>query len=123
VQFSTLRFVPHLPSLGLEPIVLTAREHAYDETGEDLLAELSSDLRVVRAIAPTTARHLAIAGRCPAALARPDRWKLWALLRQSRGTPRDRKGPTGRHLVYLSDRYRARDLRLPPTVVRTSMDR
>ena len=74
----TLRFVQHLPALGWEPIVLTAREHAYDETGEDLLAELPPNLHVIRAIAPNTARHLAIAGRYPAALARPDRWKLWA---------------------------------------------
>lgn len=74
----TLRFVQHLPSLGWEPIVLTAREHAYKETSNDLLADLPTDLRVIRAIAPDTARHLAIAGRYPAALARPDRWKLWA---------------------------------------------
>lgn len=74
----TLRFVQHLPSLGWEPIVLTVRPHAYEDTSDDLLAELPSGLRVIRAIAPNTARHLAIAGRYPAALARPDRWKLWA---------------------------------------------
>lgn len=74
----TLRFVQQLPALGWEPIVLTVREHAYDQTSEDLLAEVPAGVRVIRAIAPNTARHLAISGRYPAALARPDRWKLWA---------------------------------------------
>lgn len=74
----SLRFVQHLPALGWEPIVLTAQEHAYEETSDDLLAEVPAGVRVIRATAPNTARHLAIGGRYPAFLARPDRWKLWA---------------------------------------------
>jgi hypothetical protein len=73
----TLRFVQHLPAFGWEPIVLTARPHAYDAVADDLLDDVPPDVTVIRALAPNTARHLAIAGRYPSFLARPDRWKLW----------------------------------------------
>ena len=73
----TLRFVQHLPSLGWQPVVLTAHPRAHDRTNAALLADLPPDVRVVRAFALDTARHLAIGGRYPSFLARPDRWQSW----------------------------------------------
>lgn len=75
----TLRFVQHLPSLGWQPIVLSAHPRAYVETSADLLAEIPPATVVDRAFALDSARHLALAGRYPGFLARPDRWCTWAL--------------------------------------------
>ncbi len=73
----TLRFAQHLPAFGWEPIVLTADRRAYERTSEDLMGDLPAGLHVERAFALDTARHLSIAGRYPALLARPDRWMTW----------------------------------------------
>jgi len=75
----TLRFVQHLPAHGWQPIVLSAHPRAYAATASDLLAEIPPGTVVERAFALDTARHLAIAGRYPEFLARPDRWRAWAL--------------------------------------------
>jgi Glycosyltransferase Family 4 len=75
----TLRFVQHLPQHGWQPIVLSAHPRAYTATSQDLLKDVASDVVVERAFALDTARHLAIAGRYPEILARPDRWRTWAL--------------------------------------------
>jgi hypothetical protein len=74
----TLRFVQQLPAHGWEPVVLTAKAHAYESTAEDLIAEVPAGIRVARATAPDCARHFAIRGRYPNFLARPDRWRFWA---------------------------------------------
>ncbi|MEO6923340.1 MAG: glycosyltransferase, partial [Bryocella sp.] len=73
----TLRFVRHLPQFGWEPIVLSAHPRAYATTSADLLAQVPSDTVVRRAFALDTARHLSIAGRYVASMARPDRWASW----------------------------------------------
>ncbi|MFN3564546.1 MAG: glycosyltransferase [Burkholderiaceae bacterium] len=75
----TLRFAQYLPDHGWQPVVLTASPRAYERTSDDLLRELPRDLIVHRAFALNTARHLALRGRYPALLARPDRWFTWAL--------------------------------------------
>jgi hypothetical protein len=75
----TLRFVQQLPRFGWQPIVLTAHPRAYEKTSQDLLKDIPEGVIVERAFALDTARHLAIAGRYPGALARPDRWKSWSL--------------------------------------------
>jgi glycosyltransferase involved in cell wall biosynthesis len=75
----TLRFAQHLPSHGWLPIVLTASAHAYERTAQDLLGEVPSEAIVCRTPALDAARHLAICGRYPAFIARPDRWANWAL--------------------------------------------
>jgi glycosyltransferase involved in cell wall biosynthesis len=74
-----LRFAQQLPSLGWSPSVLTAHPRVHPQTGEDLMAEIPADLPVRRAFALDAARHLAIAGRYPGILARPDRWHSWLL--------------------------------------------
>jgi hypothetical protein len=75
----TLRFVQHLPRHGWEPIVLSAAPSAYESTSDDLLKSVPPTTVVERARALDAARHLAIAGRYPAFLARPDRWRTWSI--------------------------------------------
>lgn len=89
----TLRFVQHLPQHGWEPLVLSAAPSAYESTSDDLLKAVPAGTVVERAVALDAARHLAIAGRYPAFLARPDRWRTWAI----------GGGLVGRRMV---DRYR-----------------
>ena len=75
----TLRFVQHLPISGWQPIVLSAHPRAYPASSADLLKEIPPGTVVERAFALDAARHLAIAGRYPGFLGRPDRWRSWAL--------------------------------------------
>jgi glycosyltransferase involved in cell wall biosynthesis len=73
----TLRFVEHLPAFGWQPVVLTVRPHAYDYKSDDLVDDIPEGVHVERTFALDAARHIALAGRYPAFLARPDRWKTW----------------------------------------------
>jgi glycosyltransferase involved in cell wall biosynthesis len=73
----TLRLVRDLPSHGWQPIVLTATARSYEQVSNDLAGEVPADVVVLRAPALDAARHLAIAGRYPDFLARPDRWISW----------------------------------------------
>ncbi len=73
----TLRFARYLPAYGWEPIVLTVHPRAYENTTDDQLGDIPPNVKVIRAQAWDTARHLSIAGRYPGFLARPDRWKSW----------------------------------------------
>ena len=73
----TLSFVRDLPSFGWRPIVLTAHPRAYERTASDQLQDIPDDAIVERVFALDSARHLAIAGRYPAFVARPDRWVSW----------------------------------------------
>jgi glycosyltransferase involved in cell wall biosynthesis len=75
----TLRFVQHLPACGWEPVVLSAHPRAYADTSNDLLGAIAPGTVVDRAFALDTGRHLAFGGRYPGFLARPDRWRSWAL--------------------------------------------
>jgi len=75
----TLRFAQALPSLGWQPLVLSAHPRAYPSTSDDLLGEIPPDWVVQRAFALDTARDLSVLGRYPAWLARPDRWLSWRL--------------------------------------------
>ena len=54
----TLRFVQHLPSLGWQPLVLSADPRAYEKTSDDLMADVPPSTVVRRAFALDTARHL-----------------------------------------------------------------
>src|SRR4051812_32426823 len=75
----TLRFARYLPEFGWQPAVLTATPGAYPEVAPASIAEIPAGVPVHRALALDTARHLALAGRYPGFLARPDRWKSWWL--------------------------------------------
>ena len=75
----TLRILQHVPHLGWRPIVLSAHPRAYATTSPDLLMDIPPDTVVEREFALDAGRHLAVAGRYPEFLARPDRWRAWAL--------------------------------------------
>ncbi|HKA44997.1 MAG TPA: glycosyltransferase [Burkholderiales bacterium] len=87
----TLSFARHLPALGWEPLVLTAHPRAYARVSNDLLKDVAPGTVVERAFAVDTARHLALMGRYPGALARPDRWAAWWLGAVPRGLRMIRK--------------------------------
>ncbi len=76
-QQRTLSFSRHLPALGWEPIVLTARASAYPRVGDDQLADIPATIEVARAWAFDTVRHLSLRGRYPGWLAVPDPWISW----------------------------------------------
>ena len=73
----TLRFVQHLPSLGWQPLVLSADPRAYEKTSDDLLADVPAGTVVRRAFALDASRHLQLKGRYLGWMARPDRWISW----------------------------------------------
>ena len=73
----TLRFVQHLPSLGWQPLVLSANPRAYEKISGDLLTDVPEGTVVRRAFALDTARHLQLGGRYLGWMARPDRWVSW----------------------------------------------
>lgn len=73
----TLRFVQHLPSLGWQPLVLTAHPLAYQESSDHLLADVPAGTVVHRALAFDAARHFQIGGHYLGWMARPDRWVSW----------------------------------------------
>jgi glycosyltransferase involved in cell wall biosynthesis len=73
----TLRFVQHLPSLGWQPLVLTAHPRAYEESSDHLLADVPAGTVVHRALAFDAARHFQIRGHYLGWMARPDRWSSW----------------------------------------------
>ena len=70
----TLRFVQHLPHFGWQPAVVSAWPRAYETTDPGSTGEVPDGTVVRRTFALDAKRHLGIAGRYSAALARPDRW-------------------------------------------------
>jgi len=76
-QQRTFSFSRHLSAYGWEAIVLTASLSAYPRVEDDQLAEIPSTLKVVRAWAFDTVRHLSFHGRYPGWLAVPDPWVNW----------------------------------------------
>lgn len=81
----TLRFVQHLPSLGWQPLVLSADPRSYEQTGDDLMADIPQGTVVRRAFALDTARHLSVGGRYLGWMARPDRWVSWRFAAIAKG--------------------------------------
>jgi glycosyltransferase involved in cell wall biosynthesis len=75
----TLGFARALPTHGWWPAVLTAHPRAYEKTGADTHDDLPPGTQVEHAFALDSARHLAVFGRYPLAIALPDRWITWLL--------------------------------------------
>ena len=73
----TLSFVRHLRDHGWESVVLTVTPRAYSGVGDEQLSDVPKGMRVERAFALDTARHLSLGGRYPGFLANPDRWASW----------------------------------------------
>lgn len=74
----TLGFARHLPSLGWEPLILTAHPRAYEHRNSEHI-KLPFPMIVEPAFALDSARQLSLMGRYPAFTARPDRWISWWL--------------------------------------------
>ena len=70
----TLSFSRQLPQHGWDPIILTASRCAYPDISRE---QINDPENVHRSLALDAARHLALRGRYPAWLARPDRWASW----------------------------------------------
>jgi hypothetical protein len=75
----TLRFSQYLPQFGWEPIVLTAKPCAYEQTSTDQMLYIPDGVHVERVFALDAARHLSVRGVYPRMLADPDRWMSWWL--------------------------------------------
>ncbi|MEC5161279.1 hypothetical protein RCH08_002422 [Janthinobacterium sp. CG_S6] len=77
----TLKFSEYLPQAGWQPIVLTASVGAYRPAGagHGQAAGAGPQVTLRRSFALDSSRHLALRGRYPAWLARPDRWISWWL--------------------------------------------
>jgi len=73
----TLGFTKHLPSLGWEPVILSAHARAYPRVDTATEEMIPQSCRVHRAFALDARRHMGILGKYPAFLAQPDRWVSW----------------------------------------------
>lgn len=73
----TLGFARYLPQHAWQPLVLTARAHAYPRTVSTVAGVIPAGCEVHRAFALDVRRHLSIAGKYPGFLARPDGWASW----------------------------------------------
>lgn len=73
----TLCFARDLRGLGWRPDVLTATVNAYDRASTELYDWIPPEVRVHRALAFDTQRHLSIKGRYLSFLALPDRLVSW----------------------------------------------
>jgi len=73
----TLKFCKYLPGFGWDPIILTAHPRAYPAVGGGQLGDIPHGVRVHRAFALDTGKHLALRGAYPRIFALPDRWVSW----------------------------------------------
>lgn len=73
----TLKFSTYLRDHGWEPTILTVMPRAYEKVTEGQLAEIPPGMRVERAFALDSGRHLSLWGHFPARLGMPDRWCSW----------------------------------------------
>src|SRR5262245_20192410 len=75
----TLNFSRHLLDHGWHPTVLSVHARAYQRTWSHSLAKIPPEVRVVRAFALDSLRHLAVRGSGLGLTAVPDRWISWWL--------------------------------------------
>lgn len=73
----TLAFSKYLPDHNWHATVLTVGRRAYQETSDENERLIPDHVRVVRAPALDTARHLSLRGRYFDFMAIPDRWQSW----------------------------------------------
>lgn len=81
----TLGFSRYLVEHGWNASVLTTTTSAYPRSEVSNYESIPEHVDVIRAPALDAARHLAVAGRYPAWLARPDRWQSWIVTGVARG--------------------------------------
>jgi glycosyltransferase involved in cell wall biosynthesis len=73
----TLAFAKYLREHDWQVTILTATAGAYPDVRSENLVDIPADVRVTRAWALDTQRHLSLFGRYPWWLASPDRWRSW----------------------------------------------
>lgn len=73
----TLAFSRYLPEWGWDVTVLSAHLRAYKNQRAENSDLIPGHVRVERAQAWDTVRHLSVAGQYPRFLALPDRWQTW----------------------------------------------
>jgi glycosyltransferase involved in cell wall biosynthesis len=75
----SLKFCRYFPERSWLPVVLTAHPRAYEHIDSSQLEEVPPEVKVIRAFALDTKRHLSIFGHYPLLLALPDPWVSWVL--------------------------------------------
>jgi glycosyltransferase involved in cell wall biosynthesis len=73
----TVKFARYLPESGWRPLILSVHPRAHPKVGSAEVSDLPADVRVVRAFALDTRRHLAVRGSSPRLLGIPDQWISW----------------------------------------------
>jgi glycosyltransferase involved in cell wall biosynthesis len=73
----TLKYCRYLPEHGWQPTVLTVHPRAYERADTSQLGEIPADIKVIRAFALDTKKHLSWRGRYLRLTALPDRWVAW----------------------------------------------
>ncbi len=75
----SLKNCRYLPRHGWAPTVLTVHPRAYEKLDKGQLREIPANVKVVRAFALDTRKHLALRNRYLRYTALPDRWVTWCL--------------------------------------------
>lgn len=75
----SLKYCHYLPQHGWQPAILTAHPRAYERIDTGQLAEIPPTVKVIRAFALDTRRHLSVRGRYFGFTALPDRWVTWCV--------------------------------------------
>ncbi|MBN1378930.1 MAG: glycosyltransferase [Gammaproteobacteria bacterium] len=75
----TLKFSQYLSEMGWDISVVSAHPRAYPQISDEQMNEIPGDIKVCRAFALDTARHLSVRGRYLGLLALPDRWVSWCV--------------------------------------------
>lgn len=73
----TLAFTRYLDRQGWSPALVTVAPGAYPSTSDALVDAIPAGMPLSRPWTIDIARHLSLAGRYPAFLAVPDRWRFW----------------------------------------------
>jgi glycosyltransferase involved in cell wall biosynthesis len=74
-----LKYCRYLPEHGWLPTVLTVHPRAYDRVENSQLREIPPQVKVVRAFALDSKKHLSLKGRYFRLSTLPDRWVTWCL--------------------------------------------
>ncbi|MDH4053937.1 MAG: glycosyltransferase [Gammaproteobacteria bacterium] len=75
----SLKFAQYLPEHGWEPTILTVNPRVYDHLDPTGLDVVPDSLRIIRAFALDTKKHMSVRSRYPGFLAKPDRWVSWSI--------------------------------------------
>jgi glycosyltransferase involved in cell wall biosynthesis len=75
----SLKYCRYLPENGWLPTVLSTHPRAYERTDQSQMEEIPPGVKVMRAFALDTQKHLSFRGRYFRCAALPDRWVSWCL--------------------------------------------